>query len=222
MAARWLPAVMAVVLAATLAAGVATAAARGSGGGVRACVNSEGDLRLLNGAVCPKGDKLTTLGQRGAKGAPGRAAKREHDDVGQTSQQTHLAVTKNTVTKIVTLRSLPAGSWVFSSDVTVVNFGRADYFRCKIVAGANQVASGASTVGTPRASGSVAGVPPGAATVAGISLIGSETSTKKFTASLDCWHDLKVKLTRGAGPPYLDPGAVLLARPVGSITQTNQ
>jgi hypothetical protein len=218
MAGRRVPAVMAVVLAATLAAGVTTAAAKGSGGGARACVNPEGDLRLLSGSVCPRGDKLTTLGQRGAKGARGRSAKPEHDEVGQTTQQTHLAVTKNTVTKVVTLRSLPAGSWVFSSDVTVVNFGRADYFRCKIVAGTTQVASGASTVGTPAASGSVPGVPPGASTVAGISLIGTATSAKSFTVSLDCWHDLKVKLTHGAGPPYLDPDAVLLARPVGSIT----
>jgi hypothetical protein len=199
---RRIPAAIAVALCVTLIGGLAAAASR-SGGGAKACVNKRGDLRLLTDAKCPAGDRLTRVG---------RATRAERDDVSEANGQTALATRRNAVKAIVGLESLPAGSWVLTSQLTVVNFGRADYFRCKIVIGAKQIASGASTVGTPRTG--TPGVPSAASSVAGISLIGAAGESKSFTALLECWHDLK---TKGA-TPYIDPGAVLLARPVGSLS----
>jgi hypothetical protein len=214
---RGLPAAIAVALLATLVTGLAAATTRDSGG-AKACLNAKGELRLLTQSSCPKGEHPTTLGQRGPegprgpKGATGRSEPPEHDVVGETTNHTGLATSKNAVATVVALASVPAGSWLFSSEVTVVNFGRADYFRCKIVAGKGQIASAASTVGTPGAT--TAGVPPASTTVANLSLIGAVSEPKPFTARLQCWHDLKTK----GQPPYIDPGAVMLARPTASIS----
>jgi hypothetical protein len=194
-------------------AGLATAATKPPAG-AKACVDSTGDLRLLTGSTCPKGDQPITLGRRGPRGARGQAATPEHEYVRETRAQTPLAIKPNTVTAVIGLRSLPAGSWVFSSETTVVNFGQADYFRCKIVSGRKQIASGTSTVGNPGRASSKPAVPRAASTVASLGLIGTAVEPRRFTAFLACWHDLKTK-----GPAaYIDPGAVLIAHPTGSIS----
>jgi len=206
---------MSVALAATLVAGLAVAAAK-SPGGAKACVNGRNQRRLLAGTSCPKGEQPTTLGQRGPRGPRGRAARPDHDYVAEATAQTSLPTTKNTVKTVARLDSLPPGSWVFTTEATVVNFGQADYFRCKIVVGKKQIASGASTVGTPAGAGARPGVPSGAATVANIGLIGTAVESKTFSAALRCWHDLKTPKKNAA--PYIDPGAVMLGRPAGKIT----
>jgi hypothetical protein len=123
------------------------------------------------------------------------------DAVAETSSSVPLSQSGG-VPVTVTSLSLPAGSWVFSSEATLVSWSPSDYARCQITAGGNQIASGTTMVGDPNASGA-----HGASTfVAGRGLIGSFRSSTPFDASLRCWHDADMD-----APPYIDPGAVLLA-----------
>lgn len=79
---RWLPVVMAVMLAGTFTAGVATAVAS-SGSGARACESSKGVLALLSKkSKCPAHDRKVTLGATGPRGPRGARGLR-----GETGKQ---------------------------------------------------------------------------------------------------------------------------------------
>jgi hypothetical protein len=68
---RWLPVVMAVMLAGTFTAGVATAVST-AGSGARACESSKGVLALLSKkSKCPAHDRKVTLGATGPRGPRG-------------------------------------------------------------------------------------------------------------------------------------------------------
>lgn len=112
---------------------------------------------------------------------------------------------------VVDQMSLPAGSWVLSSEATVVNFGPSDYVRCEVYAGGHQIASGATMVGNGALTG---GRGPGAY-LAGRGLLGSVTSNGPFIAVLYCSHDNSTP--SGQPAPYVDAGAVLWAHAAGTL-----
>jgi hypothetical protein len=126
------------------------------------------------------------------------------DVIGGTSSGTNLSTTGGVHVTLVTL-TLPAGSWVVSSQTTIVNFGPSDYFRCQITAGGVEIGSGTTMVGDPNLFGAQG---PGVY-VAGRGLIGWVTTKSSLSVSLNCWHDNDTP--DGYGPPYVDGGAVLWA-----------
>jgi hypothetical protein len=126
------------------------------------------------------------------------------DKLAETSSNMNLSTVGGQDTTILSM-TLPAGSWVISSEDTLVNFGPSDYTRCQIVAAGKQVASGSTMVGDP----SQTGAEGPASFVAGRGLVGSVKSTSSFSVSLDCSHDHD---TPGSNaPPYVDSGAVIWA-----------
>jgi|SRR4051794_33493751 Flp pilus assembly protein CpaB len=130
-----------------------------------------------------------------------------NDAVAETSSSVLLSQSGGTPVTVTSL-SLPAGSWVLSSQLSLVSWSPSDYARCQIVAGSNQIASGTTMIGDPDAPGA-----HGASTfVAGRGLIGAVRSTTPFVASLRCSHDSAM-----TAPPYVDPGATLLAHKSGSL-----
>ncbi len=142
-----------------------------------------------------------------ASASPRRAAVTSppKDVLAETSSNTNLSTVGGQETTVISM-TLPAGSWVITSEDTLVNFGPSDYFRCAIQApGTTQIASGSSMVGDPNLSGAQG---PGVY-VAGRGLVGSLKSTSSFTASLVCSHDNNTP--SGNGPPYVDAGAVMWA-----------
>jgi Flp pilus assembly protein CpaB len=130
-----------------------------------------------------------------------------NDAVAETSASVPLSQSGGTPVTVTSL-SLPAGSWVLSSELSLVSWGPSDYTRCQIVANGNQIASGTTMVGDPN----VAGAHGASSLVADRGLIGVVRSSTPFGASLRCWHDSTM-----SSPPFVDPGATLLAHKSGSL-----
>jgi hypothetical protein len=103
----------------------------------------------------------------------------------------------------VTIRTvtLPAGTWVITAKANPVNFGPADYVRCRLMVGTSQRDAGATLVGN-AAPGPTGETGP---SVAEIVLQTAITTTASKVFKLDCLHDFP-----SAGM-YVDPGASILA-----------
>ena len=93
--------------------------------------------------------------------------------------------------------TIPAGTWVVNAKVNPVNFGAADYVRCRIVVGTSQKDAGATLLGN-AAPGPTGEMGPSVAQIA-LQTVVTTTSAKVFM--LDCQHDFP---TPGI---YVDPGA---------------
>jgi hypothetical protein len=96
--------------------------------------------------------------------------------------------------------SIPAGTWVVTAKANPVNFGPADYVRCRLVVGGVQRDAAATLVGN-AAPGPTGETGP---SVAEIMLQTAITTTASKTFKLDCLHDFP-----SAGM-YVDPGASLM------------
>jgi len=95
---------------------------------------------------------------------------------------------------------IPAGTWVITAKANPVNFGAADYVRCRIMVGSTQKDAGSTLLGN-AAPGPTGETGPSVATIA---LQTAVTTTANRTVKLDCQHDFPQ-----AGE-YVDPGASLL------------
>jgi hypothetical protein len=116
----------------------------------------------------------------------------------KTTASTNLSADGSPVTlKQVTI---PAGTWLVTAKANPVNFGPADYVRCRIVIGGVQRDAGATLVGN-AAPGPTGEMGP---SVAEIVLQTAITTTASKAFKLDCQHDFP-----SAGM-YVDPGASIL------------
>jgi hypothetical protein len=93
--------------------------------------------------------------------------------------------------------TVPAGKWVVNAKVNPVNFGAADYVRCRIIVGTSQKDAGATLLGN-AAPGPTGEMGPSVAQIA-LQTVVTTTSSKVF--KVDCQHDFP---TPGI---YVDPGA---------------
>ena len=93
--------------------------------------------------------------------------------------------------------TIPAGTWIVNAKVNPVNFGAADYVRCRILVGTTQKDAGATLLGN-AAPGPTGEMGP---SVAQIALQTAITTTTPKLFKLDCQHDFP---TPGI---YVDPGA---------------
>jgi hypothetical protein len=93
--------------------------------------------------------------------------------------------------------TVPAGKWVVNAKVNPVNFGAADYVRCRIMVGTIQKDAGATLLGN-AAPGPTGEMGPSVAQIA-LQAVVTTTSPKAF--KVDCQHDFP---TPGI---YVDPGA---------------
>ena len=93
--------------------------------------------------------------------------------------------------------TVPAGTWVVNAKVNPVNFGAADYVRCRIMVGTSQKDAGATLLGN-AAPGPTGEMGPSVAQIA-LQAVVTTTSSKVF--KVDCQHDFP---TPGI---YVDPGA---------------
>ena len=102
----------------------------------------------------------------------------------------------------VTIRqvTIPAGTWVVTAKANPVNFGAADYVRCRIVVGGVQRDAAATLIGN-AAPGPTGETGP---SVAAIALQAALTTTASKVFKLDCLHDFP---TPGM---YVDPGASIM------------
>jgi hypothetical protein len=110
----------------------------------------------------------------------------------------------------VTLKqvTIPAGTWVVTAKANPVNFGAADYVRCRIVINGTQRDAAATLVGNaaPAPTGEMG------PSVAEIMLQTAITTTSSRTFKLDCQHDFPY-----AGI-YVDPGAsIMIVRAPGPL-----
>jgi hypothetical protein len=96
--------------------------------------------------------------------------------------------------------TVPAGTWVVNAKVNPVNFGAADYVRCRIMVGTSQKDAGATLLGN-AAPGPTGEMGPSVAQIA-LQTVVTTTSAKVFM--LDCQHDFP---TPGI---YVDPGAKIM------------
>ena len=96
--------------------------------------------------------------------------------------------------------TIPAGTWVVTAKANPVNFGAADYVRCRIMIGTGQKDAGATLLGNaaPAPTGEMG------PSVAQIALQAAVTTTSPKVFKLDCQHDFP---TPGI---YLDPGARIM------------
>lgn len=104
--------------------------------------------------------------------------------------------------------TVPAGTWLVTAKANPVNFGAADYVRCRILVGGVQRDAAATLIGN-------AGPGPTGETgpsVAEIVLQTAITTTASKVFRLDCLHDFA---TPGM---YVDPGAsILVVKAVGPL-----
>lgn len=110
----------------------------------------------------------------------------------------------------VTLKqvTIPAGIWLVTAKANPVNFGPADYVRCRILVGSSQKDAAATLVGN-AAPGPTGEMGP---SVAEIVLQTAIKTTSSQTFKLDCLHDFP-----SAGM-YVDPGAsILVVRAPGPL-----
>jgi hypothetical protein len=104
--------------------------------------------------------------------------------------------------------TIPAGTWLVTAKANPVNFGPADYVRCRIVVGTTQRDAAATLVGN-AAPGPTGEMGP---SVAEIVLQTAITTTASRAFKLDCQHDFP-----SAGM-YVDPGAsILVVRAPGPL-----
>jgi hypothetical protein len=104
--------------------------------------------------------------------------------------------------------TIPAGTWLVTAKANPVNFGPADYVRCRIVIGGTQRDAAATLVGN-AAPGPTGEMGP---SVAEIVLQTAITTTSSKAFKLDCQHDFP-----SAGM-YVDPGAsILVVRAPGPL-----
>jgi hypothetical protein len=104
--------------------------------------------------------------------------------------------------------TVPAGTWIVTAKANPVNFGAADYVRCRILVGGTQRDAAATLVGNaaPAPTGEMG------PSVAEIVLQTAFTSTSSKTVKLDCQHDFPY-----AGI-YVDPGAsIMIVRSPGPL-----
>ena len=104
--------------------------------------------------------------------------------------------------------TIPAGTWVVTAKANPVNFGAADYVRCRIVINGTQRDAAATLVGNaaPAPTGEMG------PSVAEIVLQTAFSSTSSKTVKLDCLHDFPY-----AGI-YVDPGAsIMIVRSPGPL-----
>ncbi|MCP2256445.1 hypothetical protein LX15_000128 [Streptoalloteichus tenebrarius] len=124
------------------------------------------------------------------------------DVVRQTTSAVKLQSTGGVQTTVLST-SLPAGSWVLSSNASLVSWGPSDYTRCTLFVNETVVGGAATMVGAPSPNGEQTGV-----YVATVSAHGAFTSGATTTVSLRCSHDH----TRAASETaYVDPSATLWA-----------
>jgi hypothetical protein len=158
---------------------------------------------------------LATAGASYAFTAAGEVTSTTKDALSETTASVNLSKVGGTPVVIASL-SLPKGSWVVSSEETLVNFGPSDYTRCRIDANGSQIASGTTMVGNSALSG---GQGPGTY-VAGRGLVGSFVGTASETVTLECSHDHNTPSSEGPG--YVDPGAVLWAHKSTNLSGTTR
>ena len=104
--------------------------------------------------------------------------------------------------------TIPAGTWVVTAKANPVNFGAADYVRCRIMVGTTQKDAGATLLGN-AAPGPTGEMGP---SVAQIALQTAITTTASRPFKLDCQHDFP---TPGI---YVDPGArIMVVRALGPL-----
>ena len=123
-----------------------------------------------------------------------------------TTTSTNLSDTGAPVTILSV--TIPAGTWVVTAKANPVNFGAADYVRCRIVVGTTQKDAGATLLGN-AAPGPTGEMGP---SVAQIALQTAITTTSSKVFKLDCQHDFP---TPGI---YVDPGArLMVVRALGPL-----
>lgn len=110
----------------------------------------------------------------------------------------------------VTLKqvTIPAGTWVVTAKANPVNFGAADYVRCRILVGGVQRDAAATLVGNavPGPTGETG------PSVAEIMLQTAITTTSSKAFKLDCQHDFPYPGI------YVDPGAsIMIVRASGPL-----
>jgi hypothetical protein len=133
------------------------------------------------------------------------------DAVIHTTAAKSLSTTGGAETTIISV-ILPAGSWVISATVTLVNFGPSDYTRCQIVAGTTQIGAATTMVGNPTLTGAQGSAP----FVATLSTMGAfKTSAVATTVNVNCSHDHSTPPPNGPG--YVDPLATLHAQKSASL-----
>lgn len=104
--------------------------------------------------------------------------------------------------------TIPAGTWLVTAKANPVNFGAADYVRCRIVVGTTQKDAAATLLGNaaPAPTGEMG------PSVAEIVLQTAITTTASKTFKLDCQHDFPYPGI------YVDPGAsILVVRAPGPL-----
>lgn len=109
---------------------------------------------------------------------------------------------------IITKVSVPAGTWIVTAKANPVNFGDADYVRCRILVGSVQKDAGATLVGNanPGLTGELG------PSVAEIMLQTAIITTTTKTFKLDCLHD------NAQTGEYVDPGAsIMVVRAPGPL-----
>jgi hypothetical protein len=125
------------------------------------------------------------------------------DVVRQTSAAVSLSPEGGVPTTVIA-QSLPAGSWVLSSNATLVSWGPSDYTRCGLYAGDTPLGGATTMVGDPTSPGG-----SGASVfVATLSVHGAFTSATDKKITLRCLHDSNRPPT---GTAYVDPGATVWA-----------
>ena len=115
-----------------------------------------------------------------------------------TTASTNLSDTGSPVTILSV--TIPAGTWVVTAKTNPVNFGQADYVRCRILVGTTQKDAGATLLGNAQP-GPTGEMGP---SVAQIFLTTAFTTPSSKLLKLDCQHDFA---TPGI---YVDPGARLM------------
>jgi len=104
--------------------------------------------------------------------------------------------------------TVPAGTWIVTAKANPVNFGAADYVRCRILVGGTQRDAAATLLGNaaPAPTGEMG------PSVAEIVLQTAFTSTSSKTVKLDCQHDFPYPGI------YVDPGAsIMIVRSPGPL-----
>ena len=173
--------------------------------------NSVGTKQLKNGAVTTqKIAKAAQTAFAGKQGPPGPKG-----DAGPVGPSSILSLTKNsptdlsetgqTSTNIATLTGIPAGKYLITAELSIVNFGPPDYLRCNLRVGTT-VYPGA----TVSAGDTGPNLPVGHLTTSAPVDLADTTN-----ATLQCSHD-------GNGiKPYVDPGLHINAIRTGDlVTQT--
>ena len=123
-----------------------------------------------------------------------------------TSTSINLSSTGSPVA--ITKVTVPAGTWVVTAKANPVNFGAADYLRCRLMVGTAQKDAAATLLGN-AAPGPTGETGP---SVAEIVLQTAITTTVSKVFKLDCQHDFP---TPGM---YVDPGAsIMVVRAPGPL-----